>query len=145
MPGASCGDAFFYFITDDLGIVYEGVLLNASNGTALNQTALFSRTGFYCKALPAIGPAAFAIVLNTNLGGSVDNTTAQGRALGATFAWIHQRHGADAIVYLLGHHPAVMSAGVALAAAPYRPMVRGVLAGHVYAAARPDAFRVRGC
>ena len=132
-----------HIVTDDLGIVYDGgvaPLLHASN-QSLNQTALFSLTGFYCKALPAIGTAAFAIVLNTNLGGSVDNTTVQGRALDATLAWIHQQHGADAIVYLLGHHPTVMSAGNALVAAPYRQLIRGVFAGHVhYATATTSAL-----
>ena len=130
-------------VTDDLGIVYEGVapLPNTSNATALNQTAFFALTGFYCKAVPALAPSAFAVVLNTNLGGSVDNSTAQGRALDATLAWIHQRHGVDGIVYLLGHHPTVMSKGSALVAAPYRPLVRGVLAGHVhYASATTSAL-----
>ena len=130
-------------VTDDLGIVYDGVapLPKTSNATALNQTAFFALTGFYCKALPALGPSAFAVVLNTNLGGSVDDTTAQGRALNATLAWIHRRHGADGIVYLLGHHPTVMSKGAALVAAPYRPLVRGVLAGHVhYASATTSAL-----
>ena len=119
-----------HIVTDELGIVYEG---------GRSQTALFNVTGFYAKQLPALGPAAYAVVLNTNLGAA---NTVQTDALNTTLEWIAARHGGQAAVYLLGHHPAVMSVGAAYVATPYRPMVRGVFAGHVHyaSATTPDLF-----
>jgi len=111
-------------VTDDLGIVYDGV-----NNQTINQTALFKLTGFYTKALAMISPSAFAIVLNTNLGG---NNTVQTAALLSSLQWIQSRHGAAAIVYLLGHHPSVMKVGVDYVPASFQPLIKGVFAGHVH-------------
>lgn len=100
------------------------------------QTALFALTGFYAKALPALGERSYAIVLNTNLGA---NNAVQTHALNSTLAWIAARHAtagdaSDANVYLLGHHPSVMRAGTACPAVPaaYRTLIKGVFAGHVH-------------
>jgi len=107
-------------VTDELDIRYDG---------NLTQTAMFRRTGFYCKALPSISPLAYAIVMNTNLGGS---NKLQNQTLNATLKWIFEKHDNAGIVYLLGHHPSVMKSGVNLVSGVYRSMVKGVFAGHVH-------------
>jgi hypothetical protein len=115
-------------VTDSLGIQYE-----RGNNVAMNQTALFRQIGFYCKALPLISPAAYAIVMNTNLGGS---NAVQMKALSDTLQWIHTTHAntthVTTAVYILGHHPAVMKQGVNIAPAQFRHMVKGTFAGHVH-------------
>jgi len=115
-------------VTDDLGIQYS------VSGKTMNQTTLFRQVGFYCKALPLISPAAYGIVMNTNLGGANKVQTA---ALAATLEWVNATHSArgdlDATaVYLLGHHPAVMSDGVQIVPEQYRGLMKGVFAGHVH-------------
>ena len=130
-------------VTDDLGIVYTGPTLPVHN-----QTALFRATGFYTKALPAISPAAYAIVLNTNLGAA---NPLQLAALNQTVSWIAARHATSAAVpaiYVLGHHPTVMGLGVDTVCAQMirgalsarcREMVAGVFAGHVHLAGSTTA------
>lgn len=93
---------------------------------------MFRRTGFYCKALHTISPSAYAIVLNTNLGGSNE---LQNQTLIASLKWISKKHAGAGIVYLLGHHPSAMKSGVNLASGAYRSMVKGAFAGHVHYAA----------
>jgi hypothetical protein len=111
-------------VSDGLdGLVYDG---------GHGQTALFSLTGFYAKALPALGNHSYAIVLNTNLGG---HNAVQAAALNTTLAWIARRHAAGhANVYLLGHHPSVMFTGTRCCGIPaaYRGFIKGVFAGHVH-------------
>merc|ERR1712196_460032 len=97
----------------------------------MSQTELFETTGFYCKGVPRVSDAAYAIVLNTNLGSS---NAVQQAALEATLAWIMDRHGASGIVYVLGHHPSIMNVGVQIVPETYRSMVKGVLAGHLHRA-----------
>eukprot|EP00929_Paragymnodinium_shiwhaense_P002640 TRINITY_DN10293_c2_g1_i1.p1 TRINITY_DN10293_c2_g1~~TRINITY_DN10293_c2_g1_i1.p1 ORF type:complete len:531 (-),score=91.31 TRINITY_DN10293_c2_g1_i1:91-1683(-) len=109
-------------VTDELPIVYN---------TSLSVTEFFRATGFYCKRLSLISPAAYAIVLNTNLGTDV----AQLNALNKTLSWIAESHREEGIVYLLGHHPAVMKDGIDFVNTEYRSMIKGVLAGHVHFAA----------
>ena len=132
-------------VTDDLGIVYTGL---PSALPVQNQTALFRATGFYTKALPAISPAAYAIVLNTNLGAA---NPLQLAALNQTMSWIAARHAATVTVpaiYVLGHHPTVMGLGVdticaqmirGALSAKCRQMVAGVFAGHVHLAGSTTA------
>ena len=79
------------------------------NETGLSPTAFFRRTGYYLKQLDqddTLGlyrAKLYVIVLNTNLGSANAQQTA---ALHADLAWVQQQQGA---VYLLGHHPHVMS------------------------------------
>ena len=112
-------------VTDDLGIVY------ATPSGPLGQVALFEVSGFYLKALPTIGPAAYALVLNTNLGG--DNAV-QTAAMNASLAWVQAKHADGAAVYLLGHHPSVMRVGTDYVPEPYRALIKGVFAGHIHVA-----------
>lgn len=108
-------------VTDDLGILYG----------LKNQTTVFMESGFYAKSLPAIAPEAYAIVINTNLGG--DNQVIMA-AVNTTLRWIVDRHGESSIVYFFGHHPSVMKKGVKCAYIPkeYRGIIKGVFAGHVH-------------
>ena len=112
-------------VTDALGIRYD------TPSGPLGQVALFEVSGFYIKALPAIGPSAYAVVLNTNLGGDNEVQTA---AMNASLAWVQAKHGDAAAVYLLGHHPSVMRSGTDYVPAAYRALVKGVFAGHIHVA-----------
>mmetsp|Transcript_11147 Transcript_11147/g.29671 ORF Transcript_11147/g.29671 Transcript_11147/m.29671 type:complete len:606 (+) Transcript_11147:109-1926(+) len=114
-------------VTDALNITYSGS--GTSKGLPLSPTELFETTGFYCKRLTRIATSAYAIVLNTNLGGS---NPVQEVALKETLAWVRAKHGSASIVYLLGHHPVVMDRGVDVVPRQYRGMVKGVLAGHTH-------------
>ena len=82
----------------------------------------------------------YAVVLNTNLGGS---NPVQNKALLSTLAWIWLKHGSSkgVAVYVLGHHPSVMSAGSGICdsmlpqgpgIASCKAMIKGVFAGHVH-------------
>lgn len=108
-------------VTNKLGILY-GVM---------NQTTIFMKSGFYAKQLPAIAPTAYAIVINTNLGGDNQLTMS---AVNTTLGWIWNRHGNSSIVYVFGHHPSVMNGGVKSVYIPkkYRSIIKGVFAGHVH-------------
>eukprot|EP00937_MAST-01D_sp_MAST-1D-sp2_P005728 g5728.t1 len=122
------------------GIVVDSPRLPVTYSAGLNSTAFFRMTGFYAKPLPLLGPAAFAVVLNTNLGGSNAATRA---AVNATLSWIHAAHGNASAVYLLGHHPSVMGKGRECGYVPaqFRPLIKGVFAGHVHTAkATTDAL-----
>ena len=119
-------------------IVTDSPDLNITYSQNRNTTALFRDTGFYAKPLPLLGPSAFAVVLNTNLGG--DNKEMKA-AVNTTLSWINDHHGNNSIVYLLGHHPAVMGKGVECGYVPdhYRSLIKGVFAGHVHTAKATDA------
>jgi len=108
-------------VTDDLGIMYG----------SKNQTTVFMESGFYAKSLPGIAPAAYAIVINTNLGGGNQITMS---TVKTTLRWIFERHGQSSIVYVFGHHPSVMKNGVRSVYIPeeYRGIIKGVFAGHVH-------------
>ena len=109
-------------VTNDLGITYQG---------GKSQVKMFEGSGFYMKALPALGDKSYAIVLNTNLGGS---NKAQTEALRLSLEWVQSKHGAAGIVYLLGHHPSVMQNGVDIVDEQFRGMVKGVFCGHNHVA-----------
>jgi len=108
-------------VTDDLGILYG----------SKSQTTVFMESGCYAKSLPGIAPVAYAIVLNTNLGG--DNQMIMS-FVKTTLRWIFDKHGESSIVYVCGHHPSVLRSGVRSAYIPekYRRIIKGVLAGHVH-------------
>ena len=84
-----------------------------------------------------LGLSAFALVLNTNLGGDNNEMKA---AVDLTLGWISEHHGNNSIVYLLGHHPAVMGKGVECGYVPeqYWSLIKGVFAGHVHTAKETD-------
>lgn len=109
-------------VTNDLGITYSGS----------SQIDMFKRTGFYCKALPRIGSNAYAVVHNTILGGS---NAVQQKALDETMQWIWNKHGSDAIVYILGHQPSIVHHGTGFVNSKYKNIVKGVFAGHVHKSA----------
>ena len=106
-------------------------------GGGRNVTAFFRDTGFYAKPLPLLGAGAYALVLNTNLGGS---NAEQKAAMNTTLSWIHARHGNTSAVYVLGHHPSAMGKGIngGYIPAQFRGMVKGVFAGHVHNAKATD-------
>jgi len=108
-------------VTDNLGIMYG----------PKNQTTIFRESGFYAKRLPTIAPTAYAIVINTNLGGDNQLTMS---AVNTTLSWIWERHGNSSIVYFFGHHPSVMNGGINNAYIPmkYRSIIKGAFAGHVH-------------
>ncbi|KOO21264.1 hypothetical protein Ctob_000495 [Chrysochromulina tobinii] len=115
-------------VTDDLGVKYTS---SFSETEVFSQTDVFKLVGFYMKALPALTNRSYAIVLNTNLGG--DNP-AQQSYLEQSLDWVHRTHGDAGIVYVLGHHPEVMSVGTDVVPEAYRPMVKGVFCGHNHVA-----------
>ena len=115
-------------VTDDLGVEYSS---SFSETEVFSQTDVFKLVGFYMKALPALTNRSYAIVLNTNLGG--DNP-AQQSYLKQSLDWVHRTHGDAGIVYVLGHHPEVMSVGTDVVPEAYRPMVKGVFCGHNHVA-----------
>ena len=115
-------------VTDDLGVEYTS---SFSETEVFSQTDVFKLVGFYMKALPALTNRSYAIVLNTNLGG--DNP-AQQSYLKQSLEWVHRTHGDAGIVYVLGHHPEVMSVGTDVVPEAYRPMVKGVFCGHNHVA-----------
>ncbi len=114
-------------VTNDLGISYSGAgLAEELRDGPLSQTDMFSKTGFYCKALPRIGEAAYALVLNTILGGS---NAVQQNAFHESLAWILAKHGDAGIVYVLGHQPGVASEGADVVAGPVPATRQGRLRG----------------
>jgi hypothetical protein len=113
-------DAF----SSDLNVTYSG---------GRSTTALFRDTGFYAKPLPQLGPATYAIVLNTNLGGSNSEMKV---AVAVTLGAIASRHGNASAVYVLGHHPSVMGSGTKCGYIPsqFRTLIKGVFGGHTHSA-----------
>lgn len=103
----------------------------------LSPTEFFSRVGYYMKAFDpddSLGLRAakiYVIVLNTNLGAANQQ---QGAAFEADLQWVSERGG---MVYILGHHPGIMS-NPGLVPEPFRSMVLGKFAGHVHWAESTD-------
>ena len=107
--------------------------LNVTYSRGRSTTALFRDTGFYAKPLPQLGPATYAIVLNTNLGGSNAEMKA---AVAVTLGAIASQHGNASAVYVLGHHPSVVGSGTQCGYIPsqYRALIKGVFGGHTHMA-----------
>ena len=115
-------------VTNDLGRQY-----NSSSAVQF-----FLQTGYYMKRFAALPDAnLFVICTNTNLGLS---NTRQNIAFYDDLAWIAKRGGA---VYLIGHHPQTIGCLVEQGKAhscgydkwipaQYRPIIRGVFAGHIH-------------
>jgi hypothetical protein len=97
----------------------------------LSATQFFRHTGYYLKQLDASNALGlrdaevYVIVLNTNLGAANDPQT---RAFEKDLAWVAARRGS---VYILGHHPGVMS-NPSLVPTQYQHLVLGTFAGHVH-------------
>ena len=134
-------------VTNSIGLSYK--IVAGGKTEIVNQTRLFQLTGFYMKRIPAISNAAYAIVLNTNLGGK---NPVQTSALGTSLKWVQENHvnnlgeqprqpqTEQPVVYILGHHPSVMSVGVGLVNVSFQSLVGGVFAGHVHYASSTTKY-----